>query len=59
MVTVECIDKIVRKDMRHPLSGDPLVESDIIVLQRGGTGFASVNADQLKAVTYRPMLSLQ
>lgn len=53
VVTVECVEKIIRKDMIHPLSGQTLKEKDIILLQRGGTGYASTN-DQLKAIHYRP-----
>ena len=53
VVTVECVEKIIRKDMIHPLTGQTLKEKDIILLQRGGTGYASTN-DQLKATKYRP-----
>ncbi|KAM8794759.1 nitric oxide synthase-interacting protein [Eudromia elegans] len=40
VVTLACVERLIRKDMRDPLSGTPLGEGDIIVLQRGGTGFA-------------------
>lgn len=53
VVTVECVEKIIRKDMIHPLTGQTLKEKDIILLQRGGTGYAATN-DQLKATHYRP-----
>ena len=53
VVTVECVEKIIRKDMIHPLTGQTLKEKDIILLQRGGTGYSATN-DQLKAVHYRP-----
>jgi len=43
VVTMECVDKIIRKDMRHPLTGQSLKEKDIIPIQRGSTGFASAN----------------
>ncbi|XP_026871478.2 nitric oxide synthase-interacting protein [Electrophorus electricus] len=39
VVTVECVEKLIRKDMTDPVSGHKLKEKDIIVLQRGGTGF--------------------
>jgi nitric oxide synthase-interacting protein len=32
-VTVECVDKIIRKDMRHPLTGQSLKEKEIIPIQ--------------------------
>ncbi len=41
----------------HPLSGQKLEESDIIPLQRGGTGYAAAN-NQLKAKHYRPSLAI-
>ena len=53
VVTVECVEKIIKKDMIHPLTGQSLKEKDIILLQRGGTGYAATN-DQLKATHYRP-----
>lgn len=41
VVTMECIDKLIRKnDMLCPISGQTLRESDIITIMRGGTGFA-------------------
>ena len=42
-VTQECVDRIIRKDMRHPLTGQSLKEKDIIKLQRGATGFSAAN----------------
>ena len=42
-VTQECVEKIIRKDMRHPLTGQSLKEKDIIKLQRGATGFSAAN----------------
>lgn len=53
VVTTECYEKLIKKDMNHPLTGEKLKESDIIHLQRGGTGFSSVN-DQLEATEARP-----
>ncbi|KAK7076894.1 hypothetical protein SK128_002408 [Halocaridina rubra] len=54
VVTMECVS-LIKKDMIHPLTGQPLKESDIIELQRGGTGFASAN-DQLISKKARPVL---
>lgn len=34
MVTLECVEKLIRKDMMDPVTGDKLKEKDIIVLQR-------------------------
>ncbi len=56
-VTADCVEKIIRKDMVHPLTGQKLEEGDIIPLQRGGTGYAAVN-EQLKAKHYRPNLAI-
>jgi len=53
VVTMECVEKIIKKDMIHPLTGQTLKEKDIITLQRGGTGYSATN-DQLKATKYRP-----
>lgn len=40
VVTMECVEKIIRKDMLDPINGDKLREKDIIMLKRGATGFA-------------------
>lgn len=55
VVTMECVEKIIKKDMIHPLTSEKLQESDIIPLQRGGTGFATTN-DNLQAKEERPAL---
>nr|CAG4640973.1 EOG090X08E0 [Eulimnadia texana] len=55
VVTMDCVEKIIKKDMTHPLTGQSLKDSDIIVLQRGGTGFASAN-EKLKATEHRPVM---
>lgn len=34
MVTLECVDKLIRKDMVDPVNGEKLTDRDIIVLQR-------------------------
>lgn len=36
---MDCVDKIIRKDMIDPINGKSLMDTDIIELQRGGTGF--------------------
>lgn len=55
VVTMECVEKLIKKDMMHPLTGVKLKEKDIIPLQRGGTGFASVN-EVLEAKESRPVM---
>uniref|UniRef100_A0A2M4BVG0 Nitric oxide synthase-interacting protein homolog n=1 Tax=Anopheles marajoara TaxID=58244 RepID=A0A2M4BVG0_9DIPT len=57
VVTIECIEKIIKKDMIHPLTNEKLSESDIIPLQRGGTGFATTN-EQLEAKEQKPCLQV-
>lgn len=34
VVTVECVEKIIKKDWIHPLTNEKLKESDIIYLER-------------------------
>jgi len=54
VVTMECYEKFIKKDMIDPITGEKLKESDIIPLQRGGTGFASRN--DLTAEVKRPVM---
>lgn len=55
VVTLECVEKLIRKDMVDPVSGQQLTERDIIVLQRGGTGFAGSGV-KLQAEKSRPVM---
>ncbi|XP_013174940.1 PREDICTED: nitric oxide synthase-interacting protein homolog [Papilio xuthus] len=55
VVTMECVEKIIKKDWLHPLTGDKLKEKDIIPLQRGGTGYALTNQN-LEGKNERPVL---
>lgn len=55
VVTLECLEKLIKKDMIHPLTNKKLQEKDIIIMQRGGTGYSSTN-EQLKAKKERPAL---
>ncbi|XP_035431425.1 nitric oxide synthase-interacting protein homolog [Spodoptera frugiperda] len=55
VVTMECVEKIIKKDWLHPLTGDKLKEKDIIPLQRGGTGYALTN-QKLEGKNERPVL---
>ena len=56
-VTADCVEKIIRKDMCHPLTGQKLKEEDLIFVQRGGTGYSASN-NHLKATHYRPNLAI-
>lgn len=40
VVTMECYEKIIKKDMLDPLNGAKMTEKDVIPLQRGATGFS-------------------
>lgn len=53
-VTMDCVERLIKKDWIHPLTNEKLTENDIIILQRGGTGFSSAN--ELEAKTSRPAL---
>ncbi|CAH1970480.1 unnamed protein product [Acanthoscelides obtectus] len=55
VVTLECVEKIIKKDWTHPLTSKKLTEKDIIVMQRGGTGYALTNC-KLEAKHERPAL---
>ena len=54
VVTSECVEKIIRKDMIDPINNKRLKESDLIPLQRGGTGFSSTN--QVEAAITKPSI---
>uniref|UniRef100_A0AAV2M5H5 Nitric oxide synthase-interacting protein n=1 Tax=Knipowitschia caucasica TaxID=637954 RepID=A0AAV2M5H5_KNICA len=55
VVTQECVQRLIRKDMVDPTTGDQLKDSDIILLQRGGTGYAGSGVE-LKAKEARPVM---
>ncbi|GAB0089842.1 Nitric oxide synthase-interacting protein homolog [Sergentomyia squamirostris] len=55
VVTMECVEKFIKKDMIHPLTNEKLIEKDIIPLQRGGTGYSTTN-DNLEGKESRPAL---
>lgn len=40
VVTMECVEKIIKKEMLDPINGAKLREKDIIPLERGATGFS-------------------
>lgn len=55
IVTLECVERIIKKDWIHPLTGEKLKEQDIIPLQRGGTGYSTTN-NNLEGKHERPVL---
>ncbi|XP_028929109.1 nitric oxide synthase-interacting protein [Ornithorhynchus anatinus] len=55
VVTLECVERLIRKDMVDPVNGAKLTAKDIIVLQRGGTGFAGSGVT-LEAKKSRPVM---
>ena len=55
VVTLECVEKLIKKDMIDPTNGMKLTEEDIIPLQRGGTGYASTN-EKLDAKVKKPVM---
>ena len=57
VVSMAAVNEIIKKDMLDPIDGTPLKESDIIELQRGGTGFAGSGV-QMEAKKYNPALQV-
>ncbi|KAG5894143.1 hypothetical protein JTB14_024931 [Gonioctena quinquepunctata] len=55
VVTMECVTKIVKKDYIHPLTSKKISKKDIIIMQRGGTGYAFTN-EKLSGKQQRPAL---
>ncbi|GBP07101.1 Nitric oxide synthase-interacting protein homolog [Eumeta japonica] len=55
VITMECVEKIIKKDWLHPLTGDKLKEKDLIYMQRGGTGYSLTNQN-LEGKNERPVL---
>ncbi|CAN8004216.1 unnamed protein product [Ixodes pacificus] len=57
VVTMECVEKLLKKDWLDPTNGKTLTDADIIPLQRGGTGYASTNV-QLDAKVKKPVMTV-
>ena len=55
VVTMDCVEKIIKKDWICPLTGKNLKKDDIIPLKRGGTGYSGAGVD-LTAKSYRPSM---
>ncbi|KAL3842442.1 hypothetical protein ACJMK2_020458 [Sinanodonta woodiana] len=45
VVTMECVEKLVKLDMMDPICGAKLTDKDIIPLQRGASGFAGAGVN--------------
>lgn len=56
VVTMECVEKLIKKDMLDPINGKPLKDSDIIPLQRGSSGFSGVAGAELVAKKQGPSM---
>ena len=56
VVTQECVDKLIKKDMVDPVNGKKMKPSDFIPLQQGGTGYSSAN--KLEAEIKRPSMMI-
>ena len=46
VVTLECVEKLIRKDMVDPVNGEKLTDRDIIVLQRVSRAPSTVPSSQ-------------
>lgn len=57
VVTNDCVNKIIKKDWQHPLTGQSLKEKDIVYIQRGATGFSAAN-EELMAERHRAALAI-
>ncbi|XP_037044798.1 nitric oxide synthase-interacting protein homolog [Bradysia coprophila] len=57
VVTLECYEKLIKKDMLHPLNNQKLKEKDIIFMERGGTGYSTTN-ESLEGKEKRPALQV-
>lgn len=45
IVTLECVEKVIKKDMICPITGKKLKDSDIIVMQRVSSGYDQYVSD--------------
>ena len=56
VISMDYVDKFIKKDWTCPITGKKLKLKDIIELKRGGTGFSSV-AENLEGKAYGPALT--
>ena len=54
-IAKDVFDMVIKKDMVDPFGGGKLKQKDIIMLQKGGTGFAASGV-KLEAEKYNPMM---
>ncbi|GFQ88881.1 nitric oxide synthase-interacting protein [Trichonephila clavata] len=54
VVTMDCVEKMIKRFMVDPTNGFLMSESDIIPLQRGGNGFSTRNEMLMLDQTLRP-----
>ena len=59
VVTWDVVEKLIKSQetWTDPINGEQMKESDIIEMQRGGTGYSATN--EVKAKLLRPQLELQ
>eukprot|EP00054_Salpingoeca_dolichothecata_P018167 m.111215 g.111215 ORF g.111215 m.111215 type:complete len:300 (-) comp22766_c0_seq2:58-957(-) len=57
VVTEDCVKRFIKPDMIDPISGEKLLEKDLIYLQMGGSGFAGSHASLEKQVATPAMMA--
>ncbi|XP_063400735.1 nitric oxide synthase-interacting protein-like [Mytilus trossulus] len=53
VVTMECVEKLIKKDMLDPINGKKMTDKDILPLQRGSSGY-SASGHTLEGKKYGP-----
>lgn len=57
VVTMEAVEKLLRKDMLDPMNGTKMTEDDIIPMHRGGTGY-SASGNKLDVKKPKPAMAV-
>jgi nitric oxide synthase-interacting protein len=52
VVTMDCVNRLIKLDMVDPITGAKLTDDDIIPMQRGGTGKKFINFKNIKLNFY-------
>ena len=47
VVTMDCVNRLIKLDMMDPITGQKLIDADIIPMERGGTGEQSLDLENL------------
>ena len=55
VISMACVEKLIKKDWICPISGKKLKEKDIIEMKRGGTGYTSSGV-KLEGKVYGPTM---